>query len=171
MSATKITSLQYDTIMGIKSDKYPYNLYPEYQYIDWNKAAYFCNRLSDKSGLQRCYDETTWACDVTKNGYRLPTEAEWEYSCRAGSLADQSSSSRSNRSQSSRFTCSYPAHSSSMQPVFKNSSRRKRLISVAIYFSGEKGLRVMGLPQSLSPPLSNHIVHTPVGRFPGRWRQ
>ena len=88
MSATKITSLQYDTIMGIKSDKYPYNLYPEYQYIDWNKAAYFCNRLSDKSGLQRCYDETTWACDVTKNGYRLPTEAEWEYSCRAGSLAD-----------------------------------------------------------------------------------
>ena len=46
--------------------------------ITWYGAASFCNWLSEIHGLEPAYDTTTWLCDRAKNGYRLPTEAEWE---------------------------------------------------------------------------------------------
>lgn len=67
MGRFEVTQEQYQQVMGTNPSKFQGKKRPVEQ-VSWNDAVEFCNKLSQKTGRK----------------YRLPSEAEWEYACRAG---------------------------------------------------------------------------------------
>jgi len=80
---TQVTQEEYERRMGKNPSFWRDKACPVEQ-TRWANAAAYCNARSRAEGLRPAYDLAALECDFSADGYRLPTEAEWEYACRAG---------------------------------------------------------------------------------------
>jgi formylglycine-generating enzyme required for sulfatase activity len=119
MGVHEVTQKQWQAVMGNNPSQFKGDDLPV-ETVSWFDAIAFCNALSTKFGKKPYYSIKDK--DVTilgGSGYRLPTEAEWEYACRAGSTTAYSFGDNSGKLSTYAW---YFDNSSNTRPVRTKSS-------------------------------------------------
>lgn len=110
MGIYPVTQAEYEKIMGINPSHFKGSNLPV-EKVAWFDAIEYCNRRSVREGLTPAYvigdswKNVNW--NRNANGYRLPTEAEWEYACRAGTTTPFSTGNNITTSQAN-YRGEYP---------------------------------------------------------------
>jgi formylglycine-generating enzyme required for sulfatase activity len=83
MGKYEVTQAEYEAVMNTNPSNFSGSDKPV-EKVTWYNAVEYCNARSIQEGLTPCYDTSDWSCDISANGYRLPTEMEWMFAAKGG---------------------------------------------------------------------------------------
>jgi formylglycine-generating enzyme required for sulfatase activity len=141
MGKYEVTQAEYEAIMGTNPSKFKGARLPV-ERVSWYEAVEYCNKRSAKEGLTPAYkangDNVAWKKNA--NGYRLPTEAEWEYACRAGTITPFTTGSNITTGEAN-YNGNYPYNGN--WPYNAKGAYRKTTTDVGSFTANKWGLHDM----------------------------